>query len=88
MREHITTVAIDVSQDTLDIWVHPVGEGWTVDYHADHLSELVETMLRLSPEVIVVEATGGLELTLTAALCAAGLPVAEPVARRPGQPAG
>ena len=84
MAKHSTTVGIDVSQDVLDIWVHPVGESWRIDYRTEHLRELVETLLGWSPEVIVVvEATGGLEQPLTAALCAAGLPVAVVNPRQP-----
>ena len=83
MAKHSTTVGIDVSQDALDIWVHPVGESWRIDYCTEHLRELVETLLGWSPEVIVVEATGGLEQPLTAALCTAGLPVAVVNPRQP-----
>lgn len=57
MAKHSTTVGIDVSQDALDIWVHPVGESWRIDYRTEHLRELVETLLGWSPTVIVVEAT-------------------------------
>ena len=45
MAKHSTTVGIDVSQDALDIWVHPVGESWRMDYRTEHLRELVETLL-------------------------------------------
>ena len=83
MAKHSTTVGIDVSQDALDIWVHPVGESWRIDYCTEHLRELVETLLGWSPTVIVVEATGGLEQPLTAALCTAGLPVAVVNPRQP-----
>lgn len=83
MAKNSITVGIDVSQDALDIGLHPTGESWRVDYGATHLSELVETLLGRSPKVIVVEATGGLELPLTAALCAAGLPVAVVNPRQP-----
>ena len=41
MAKHSTTVGIDVSQDALDIWVHPVGESWRIDYRTEHLRELV-----------------------------------------------
>lgn len=53
MAKHSTTVGIDVSQDALDIWVHPVGESWRMDYRTEHLRELVETLLGWSPTVIV-----------------------------------
>jgi len=54
-----------------------------MDYRTEELRELVETLLGWSPAVIVVEATGGLEQPLAAALCAAGLPVAVVNPRQP-----
>ena len=83
MTKHSTTIGIDVSQDALDIWVHPAGAFWRMDYRTDHLVELVETLLGWLPRVIVVEATGGLEQPLAAALCAAALPVAVVNPRQP-----
>ena len=76
MAEDRITVGIDVSQDALDISLRPTEQSCRSSYLSDDLSELTETPLGLSPKFIVVEATGGLELPLTAALCAAELPVA------------
>ena len=76
MNQHTTTVGIDVSQDTLDLWLHPAQQSWQVDYRRHDLTQLADTLAQHSPRVIVVEATGGLEIPLTSALAAAGLPVA------------
>ena len=76
MNQHTTTVGIDVSQDTLDLWLHPAQQSWQVDYRRHDLTQLADTLAQHSPQVIVVEATGGLEIPLTSALAAAGLPVA------------
>ena len=76
MAKDSTTVGIDVSRDALDIWLHPAGECWRVDYDTDHILELVEALGRVAPQVIVMEATGGLEIPLAAGLAGAGLSVA------------
>ena len=75
MTKDSISVGIDISRDTLDIWLHPAGEAWRLDHDSHHLAGLVETLQGMTPKVIVVEATGGLELPLAAALCAARLPV-------------
>ena len=76
MAKDSTTVGIDVSRDALDIWLHPARECWRVDYDTDHILELVEVLGRVAPQVIVMEATGGLEIPLAAGLAGAGLSVA------------
>ena len=76
MAKDSTTVGIDVSRDALDIWLHPARECWRVDYDTDHILELVEALGRVAPRVIVMEATGGLEIPLAAGLAGAGLSVA------------
>ena len=76
MAKDSTTVGIDVSRDALDIWLNPAGESWRVDYDTEHILELVEALGRVVPQVIVMEATGGLEIPLAAGLAGAGLSVA------------
>jgi transposase len=60
----------------LDVALRPTGEAWTVSNADPGIARLVERLQALSPVRIVVEATGGLELLVTAALGAAGLPIA------------
>ncbi len=68
-------VGIDVSKATLDVAVRPSGQSWQIDYDAPRVTHLIEQLHALEPERIVVEATGGFETTLVAALAAAALPV-------------
>ncbi len=68
-------VGIDVSKATLDVAVRPSGQSWQIDYDAPSVTHLIEQLHALEPERIVVEATGGFETTLVAALAAAALPV-------------
>lgn len=69
-------VGIDVSKDRLDIALRPSSEHWTIDYTEAEVAQLVNRLKELQPALIVLEATGGLELPVAAALAAAGLPVA------------
>src|SRR6266700_4235896 len=69
-------VGIDVSKEQLDIAVRPSGESWTVAHEETSLSALVARLRDLAPTLIVLEATGGWEVTVTGALAAAALPVA------------
>lgn len=68
-------VGIDVSKDRLDIHVHPVGEAFTVERNGAGLDALSQRLLPLAPSLVAVEATGGFETVVAAALAAAGLPL-------------
>jgi transposase len=70
-------VGIDVAKHRLEVHLRPSGESFTIDYREEEVAALVERrLLPLEPTLIVLEATGGLEVRLAAALAAAGLPVA------------
>lgn len=67
-------VGMDVSQDTVDVAVHP-GTMFQVENNERGIGQAVERLQALHPTLIVLEATGGLEVPLAGALAAAGLPV-------------
>lgn len=69
-------VGIDVSKDRLDVHVRPSGDAFAVSRDAEGLEHLVERLGALAPGLIVLEATGGFEMTVAAALGAARLPAA------------
>ena len=69
------SVGIDVSKGALDVSVHPGGNTWRVEHTPASTTALAEELTELEPIVVVVEATGGLEISLVAALGSAGLPV-------------
>jgi transposase len=69
-------IGIDVAKRRLDIHVRPSGEGFAIDYDDESVAALVARLAALAPALVVLEATGGLEVRLAAALAAAGLPVA------------
>jgi transposase len=68
-------VGIDVSKAMLDVAVLPGEKTWQVKREEVAMTSLVATLQSLAPRLIVLEATGGLESPVTAALATAGLPV-------------
>jgi transposase len=70
-----TIVGIDVSKDRLDVAVRPSGELFLLQRNAGGLEQLVERLRLLAPSLVVLEATGGFETVVAAALAAAGLPI-------------
>jgi len=69
-------VGIDVAKDRLDVHLRPQGEAFSVARDGDGLAALAERLSTLRPMLIVMEATGGFEVTVAATLGAAGLPLA------------
>ena len=71
-----TFVGLDVAKKRLDVALRPGGAPWTVANDPHGVATVVERLQRLEAvTLIVVEATGGYELAVVAALTAAGLPV-------------
>jgi len=69
-------VGIDVSKDRLDVCVRPTDQAFAVARDGKGLEDLVRRMKALAPALIAVEATGGYETVVAAALAGAGLPLA------------
>lgn len=69
-------VGIDVSKDRLDVHLRPTGETFAVTRDGQGLEQLAARLGTVGPELVVLEATGGFEITVAAALAAAGLPLA------------
>src|SRR3989304_1639993 len=67
-------VGIDVSKNTLDIFVRPSGECWT-QANNGNFDELCEKLKPLNPTLIVLEPTGGYELGVLNALIKFGFRV-------------
>lgn len=68
-------VGIDVSKDRLDIHVLPDETAFAVARNGAGLAELVERLRPLRAQLVAVEATGGFETVVAAALAGAGLPL-------------
>ncbi len=69
-------VGVDVAKARLDIAVRPGDDFWRLANDAAGAAALVARLHELQPALVVLEATGGDERPLVAALAAAGLPVA------------
>ena len=67
-------VGIDISKATLDVYLRPMGKAMKVANTKEDISKLVETLKSYTVNLIVLEATGGLETELVIQLQAAGLP--------------
>ena len=68
-------IGIDVSKDSLDVCLRPEGKKWSIEYNDKEIKSLVKQLLAIEPSLIVIEATGGLEIQLVSQLAAAKLPV-------------
>src|SRR3982751_6578671 len=69
-------VGVDVSKDRLDVVVRPSGEAFVVTRDGKGLNELIERLQTMAPALIAVEATGGFETIVAAAIAGANLPLA------------
>jgi transposase len=68
-------VGIDVSKDRLDIAVRPAGTASAYSRDAAGIEALIGELVRIGPQIIAVEATGGFENVVVASLAARGMPV-------------
>jgi transposase len=67
-------VGIDVSKGQLDVAIRPTGR-FTVSNDETGHAQVLAQLRMATPTLVVLEATGGLEIPLTGVLAAAGLPV-------------
>ena len=67
-------VGVDVSKDRLDVAFRPIGQVFSFSNDHDGIDKLVQKFAEVKPFLIVLEATGGYELALTAAFMREGLP--------------
>jgi transposase len=68
-------VGIDVSKDHLDVHIRPDATAFRCPTDPAGLASIVARLLAVQPQLVILEATGGYEAPLVAALAAAGLPV-------------
>ncbi len=69
-------VGIDVCQKYLDVYVRPIGNVLRVTNNECGIAQLVQSLAQIKPELIVIEATGGMEILAAVELTQAGLAVA------------
>jgi len=76
MDDSAVFVGIDVAKAHLDVARRPAGDLWRVANDDAGIAQLVRELEQQPPTLVVVEATGGLEVPVAAALAAARIPVA------------
>lgn len=67
---------IDVAKDRLDVHLRPSGQTFAVPRNGTGIEQLLDRLRGAPPTLVVMEATGGFELTVAAAIAGAGLPLA------------
>lgn len=75
MEQEAIYVGIDVAKAQLDVAVRPVDEGWVVSNDDAGVRQLVSRLKTLEPVIVVLEASGGIELPLVASMAVEELPV-------------
>ena len=75
MEQEAIYVGIDVAKARLDVAVRPADDGWMVPNDDAGIRQLVSRLKTIAPAMVVMEASGGLELPLVAALAVEELPV-------------
>lgn len=68
-------VGIDVAKEHLDVHAVPTDAAFRVAHDAAGLATLGERLVAWAPTLIVLEATGGHEVTVVAVLASVGLPI-------------
>jgi transposase len=69
-------VGLDVAKDRLDLHLRPTDETFSCASDETGLAALVQRLQAMSPTLVVLEATGGYEIAVAAAVASAGIPVA------------
>ena len=75
MSKEPVFIGIDVSQSSLDLAEHSSQKRWSFANDDTGFNRVVNLLSELTPNLVVLEATGGLEIPLVSELMAAGLPV-------------
>ena len=75
MEQEATYVGINVAKAKVDVAVRPTDVRWEVPNDGAGARQLVPRLKALEPVMVLLEASGGLELPLVAALAAAAVPV-------------
>ena len=75
MEQQENYVGIDVAKAGMDIAVCPSDKSWAISNDDAEIRQLVSRLKTLEPDIVLPEASGGLELPLVAALAVEELPV-------------
>ena len=73
-KKQSTNVGVDTGKFQLDIYIRPLDIYFTVSNDEKGIKEAINTIKKHSPERIVIEATGRLEMAFIIACAKANLP--------------
>lgn len=74
-QEHSTVIGIDVARDRLDVHVLPGGKAFSVTRDGSGLTALIKHIRTHDAPLVCLEATGGYEMEVVAALAGVSIPV-------------
>jgi transposase len=66
-------VGIDIGKERMDVAVHSSNKQWSFSNNEPGIAEAVKAISEVSPALVVLEATGNLQVSLVAALAVAGI---------------
>jgi transposase len=69
-------IGIDISKNSLDVHVLPENVSYSYPYETQKVKALIRKLKKHNPALIVMEATGGYEISIAVQLSAAGLNIA------------
>ncbi len=75
MDQEAIYVGIDLAKAQVDVAIRPTDDRWEIPHDQGGIRKLVAQLKAMDPAMVLLEALGGLELSLVAALAAAALPV-------------
>jgi transposase len=75
MNERIF-VGVDVNRTCIQVVLRPSGQQWVASVEDSGISETADMLSSVQPEIVVMEAQGGIELSVAGTLATAGLPLA------------
>ena len=75
MEQEATYVGMDVAKAQVEVAVRPTDDRWEVPRDEAGIRKLVSRLKTLEPVLVLLEASGGLEVPRVAALAADALPV-------------
>src|SRR5206468_3206378 len=69
-------VGLDVNKTGIQVAIRPTGEHWTTGIDDTGISLATEKLTEMHPQLVVMQAQGGLELPVAGTLATAGVPFA------------
>src|SRR5436190_24231476 len=69
-------VGLDIGRSSLQAAARPAGQKWVANSDDAGICELANVLTSVQPEIIVIEAQGGIELPVAGTLATTGLPLA------------